>query len=70
MLALVWGVHSVQSDDVHHVTDMVNDACRIALRDGFAVDGQPLVIAAGMPFGIAGTTNLLRIAYVDERAIL
>ena len=70
MLALVWGVHSVQSDDVHHVTDMVNDACRIALRDGFAVDGQPLAIAAGMPFGIAGTTNLLRIAYVDERAIV
>ena len=27
-LALVWGVHSVQSEDVHHVTDMVNDACR------------------------------------------
>ena len=69
-LALVWGVHSVQSEDVRHVTDMVNDACRIALRDGFAVDGQPLVIAAGMPFGIAGTTNLLRIAYVDERAIV
>ena len=42
----------------------------IALRDGFAVDGQPLVIAAGMPFGIAGTTNLLRIAFVDERAIV
>ena len=70
MLALVWGVHSVQTDDVHHVTDMVDSACRIALRDGFAVDGQTLVIAAGMPFGIAGTTNLLRIAAVDERALL
>ena len=70
MLALVWGVHSVPTEDVHHVTDMVNSACRIALRDGFAVDGETLVIAAGMPFGIAGTTNMLRIAYVDERAIL
>lgn len=69
-LALVWGVHSVQSEDVSHVTDMVNDACRIALRDGFAVDGQTVVIAAGMPFGVAGSTNLLRIAVVDERAIL
>jgi len=70
MLALVWGVHSVQSEDIRHVTDMVNVACRIALRDGFAIDGQPLVIAAGMPFGIAGTTNLLRIAYVDEQSIV
>jgi pyruvate kinase len=69
MLALVWGVHSVPTEDVHHVTDMVNSACQIALRDGFAVDGEALVIAAGMPFGVAGTTNLLRIAYVDERAI-
>jgi pyruvate kinase len=68
-LALVWGVHSVQSEDVQHVSDMVKVACRIALRDGFAVDGQPIVIAAGMPFGIAGTTNLLRIAYVDEQAL-
>ncbi len=68
-LALVWGVHSVQIEDVRHVTDMVNNACRIALRDGFAVDGEPLVIAAGMPFGIAGTTNLLRITFVDERAL-
>ena len=66
----VGGAFGAQSEDVHHVTDMVNDACRIALRDGFAVDGDPLVIAAGMPFGIAGTTNLLRIAYVDERAIV
>lgn len=69
-LALVWGVHSAQSEEIHRVTDMVDTACRIALRDGFAVDGQALVIAAGMPFGIAGTTNLLRIAYVDEAALL
>ena len=70
MLALVWGVHSAQSEDVYHVTDMVNTACKIALRDGFAVDGETLVIAAGMPFGIAGTTNLLRIALVDESSVI
>jgi len=27
--------------------------------------GRTIVIAAGMPFGTAGTTNLLRIAQVD-----
>ena len=27
--------------------------------------GQTIVIAAGMPFGAPGTTNLLRIARVD-----
>ncbi len=69
LLTLVWGIHAVQSDDVKHVQEMVENACRIALRDGFAVDGQPIAIIAGMPFGISGTTNLLRIAWVDERAL-
>ena len=44
---------------------VVDDACRIALREGFAQPGQALVIAAGMPFGAAGTTNILRIAWID-----
>jgi pyruvate kinase len=31
----------------------------------FAQPGQTLVIAAGMPFGTPGSTNLLRIAQID-----
>lgn len=65
-LALVWGVHCVQSEDISRVSQMVNNACRFALRDGFAAGGQPLCIIAGMPFGTAGTTNLLHIAWVKE----
>jgi len=30
-----------------------------------ATAGQTIVIAAGMPFGASGSTNLLRIAQVD-----
>ena len=33
--------------------------------DGFAQAGQTIVIAAGMPFGTPGSTNLLRIAQID-----
>ena len=32
-----------------------------ARLEGFAQAGDIVVIAAGMPFGVAGTTNLLRI---------
>lgn len=63
-LALVWGVHSVQTEDVPDVPQMVERACRTALREGFATRGNRIVIAAGMPFGAAGNTNLLRIATV------
>ena len=67
-LALVWGIHSVLSEDVEHVEEMVDRACRAALAEGFANVGDRIVIMAGMPFGISGTTNLLRIARVPSPA--
>ena len=63
-LALVWGVHPVHAGDVNNVPEMVQHACAIARREGFAKSGEIIAIAAGMPFGTAGTTNLLHIAQV------
>ena len=63
-LALVWGVHSVHIDDVADVRQMTAIAIAIARRERFADTGQTIVAIAGMPFGEAGTTNLLRIATV------
>ena len=68
-LALVWGLHSVLTEDVDHVEEMVDHACRTAVAEGFANAGDSLVIMAGMPFGISGTTNLLRIARVPSAPI-
>lgn len=64
-LALVWGVHSVQTGDVANVEDMVDKACHIALREGFTLPGHPIIIVAGMPFGTPGSTNLMRIAWTE-----
>lgn len=63
-LALVWGVHSTVSADVHNVDQMVAAACRTALNEGFVKPGDQVAIAAGTPFGQAGTTNLLRLAEI------
>ena len=65
-LALVWGVHCVHTEDVENFTDMVNKACRMAVRDEFANPGDRLVITAGVPFGTPGATNVLRLAWVDD----
>jgi pyruvate kinase len=61
-LALVWGVHSVQTPDVSTVREMVEHACQCAVAEGFAKPGESILISAGMPFGTPGATNLLRIA--------
>jgi pyruvate kinase len=64
-LSLVWGVQPVLSPDVPDVDRMTRLAVDTAKALGFAVPGQTLVIAAGVPFGTPGSTNLLRIAQVD-----
>ncbi|MES2261023.1 MAG: pyruvate kinase [Pseudomonadota bacterium] len=66
-LALVWGVHSTVSADVHNVEEMVAAACRTALREEFVKPGDQIAIAAGTPFGQPGTTNLLRLAEIWEQ---
>ncbi|MDX1514062.1 MAG: pyruvate kinase [Gammaproteobacteria bacterium] len=64
MLSLAWGIHSVLSEDVERVQEMVDRACEISLKEGFADVDQKIVIVAGMPFGVSGTTNMIRIAEV------
>jgi pyruvate kinase len=64
-LALVWGVNPVVCSDVNGADDMTERAIATAIKMGFAQPGQTIVIAAGMPFGTPGSTNLLRIAQVE-----
>ena len=63
-LSVVWGVHCVVAEDARDQDDMVSRAGRIAFRDGFVRAGQRVIIVAGVPLGLPGTTNMLRIASV------
>ncbi len=65
-LALVWGVHCVQSRDPSGFNDMLDLALAAAERDNFGRTGDRLVIMAGVPFGQAGATNVLRIARLGD----
>jgi pyruvate kinase len=65
-LSVVWGVHCVVAEDAHDQDDMVDRAGSIAFRDGFAKAGQRVIIVAGVPLGIPGTTNMVRIASVGS----
>ncbi|WP_157269633.1 pyruvate kinase [Azohydromonas aeria] len=64
-LSLVWGVNAVLCHDVADVPEMTEEAVATARRIGLAQAGQTVVIAAGMPFGTPGSTNLLHIAQID-----
>lgn len=63
-LAVVWGMHAIVSPEAHSMSEAVAKATRAAAVEGFAEHGQEIVVAAGVPFGHAGTTNALRVAAV------
>jgi pyruvate kinase len=66
-LALVWGIHSVLTSDPENQADMVVKACRIAFEEEFVKPREGVAIIAGVPLGSPGTTNMVRIAFLDEK---
>jgi len=65
-MALVWGAHSIMAKDVRSFAEMVTKAMHFAQSEGFARVGDRVVITAGVPFGHSGTTNILRVAEVED----
>jgi len=47
----------------------VVSAARAARKDGFAEETGQIVVIAGVPFNVPGSTNILRIAPCEERLI-
>jgi pyruvate kinase len=60
-MALLWGVHPVHTRDVDDFEEMVEKAKRMALRHGLAHGNERVVMMAGIPFGTAGSTNVLHV---------
>ncbi|MGD9738777.1 MAG: pyruvate kinase [Bauldia sp.] len=65
-LSLGWGLHCVFGEEAPDFDGMVDEACEIAVREGFARPGDRIIITAGVPMGRPGTTNMLRIAVVND----
>ena len=69
-LCLTWGVHCVFSDEIIDRFKMaVVSAAKAAREYGFATERDQIVVTAGVPFNVPGTTNILRVAPCDERLI-
>ena len=54
------------AEDAHDQDDMVDRACRLAFKEGFAKAGQRVLVVAGVPLGTPGATNFMRIAFVGS----
>jgi len=66
-MQIAWGVNSCHSiHDAENITEMVNIACRVVKNKKLVKTDDSVIITAGVPFGNAGSTNLLRIAKIFE----
>ena len=68
-LSLTWGVNCFFSGDVQRFKMAVVSAARAARTGGFATEVDQIVVIAGVPFNVPGTTNILRVAPCEERLI-
>jgi len=68
-LALSWGCNCVVTETMERFKGAVVSAAKAALEGGFATSEDQIVVTAGVPFNVTGTTNILRVAPCDERLI-
>jgi pyruvate kinase len=63
-LVLTWGAHPVRAETIDSYQDMSHEAAKHAVEQGLAKKGDYIVVVAGVPFGVAGSTNNLRVLEV------
>lgn len=68
-LCLTWGAHSVMTEELDRFKMAVVNASRAAIKYKFADKKDYIVVTAGVPFNVPGSTNILRVAPCDEQLI-
>jgi pyruvate kinase len=67
-MALLWGVQPIQVAKVNHTDEMTRQVDRHLQERGLAGKDDMVVICAGSPPGVAGTTNLVKVHRVGDLA--
>ncbi|MDD3428974.1 MAG: pyruvate kinase [Oscillospiraceae bacterium] len=68
-LALSWGVYPLMMPIVKSTDELINKSVEIARAAGYLTDGDLVVITAGVPAGISGTTNMIKAHLVGDSLI-
>tara|TARA_B100001250_G_C19782098_1_gene782314 strand:- start:570 stop:2027 length:1458 start_codon:yes stop_codon:yes gene_type:complete len=68
-IALNWGLHCIVTEELNRFKMAVFNAAKAARSYGFAKDKDKIIVIAGVPFNVPGTTNILRVAPADEKQI-
>lgn len=65
-LKLVWGVESVITSQNDGTDEMIRSAVNTSLMEGLISNGDLVIITAGVPVKVQGTTNLIKVEVVGK----
>ncbi|MDK2809009.1 MAG: pyruvate kinase [Clostridiales bacterium] len=68
-LNLSWGIYPLHIREEQDTEELFEHAVKEVMDTGFLKQGDLTVITAGVPLGMSGTTNLIKVQVVGEQAL-
>lgn len=65
-LSLTWGVYPVKTEKMKATDEVIEQSVQKALAENYIKNGDLVVVTAGVPVGVAGSTNLIKVHVVSE----
>ncbi|MCL2694333.1 MAG: pyruvate kinase, partial [Oscillospiraceae bacterium] len=65
-LGMSWGIIPIMAQEEEDTDDLLHHAVDRAVEEGYLENGDLVVITAGVPLGISGTTNLMKVQTVGD----
>ncbi|MDD2446249.1 MAG: pyruvate kinase [Tissierellia bacterium] len=65
-LALEWGVYPVLAAESNSTDEVLDNSINAAIKNNFVHEGDLVVITAGIPAGLSGTTNMLKVHTIGK----
>lgn len=65
-LSLTWGVEALLSEKIFSTDEVIANAVEISKAHGYVKSSDTVVLTAGVPVGLAGSTNLIKVQTVGE----
>ena len=65
-LQLSWGVSTLLSEKSEHTDEVIERSISASLKANYISEGDTVILTAGIPVGVAGTTNLIKVHTVGN----
>ena len=65
-LSLDWGVYPVLTPESDNTDDVIRNSVETAISNGYVEEGDLVIITAGIPAGLSGSTNLIKVQVIGK----